>query len=63
MLLISRLSKKRYHVQAVINVMAPQTLKYNHKHTCPAKDKAAIVNNQAEQLVQDLVRVLTDAVC
>ncbi len=43
-------------------VMAPKTLKYNHKHTCPAKDKTAIVNNQTEPPVQYHFKVLADEV-
>ena len=43
-------------------VMAPKTLKYNHKHTCPAKDKTAIVNSQTEPLVLDHFKVLADEV-
>jgi len=43
-------------------VMAPKTLKYNHKHTCPAKDKTAVVNNQTEPPVQDHFKVLADEV-
>ena len=43
-------------------VMAPKTLKYNHKHTCPAKDKTAVVNNQTEPPVLDHFQVLADEV-
>jgi hypothetical protein len=43
-------------------VMAPKTLKYNHKHTCPAKDKTAIVNSQTEPPVIDHFKVLADEV-
>ena len=43
-------------------VMAPKTLKYNHKHTCPAKDKTGIVNSQTEPPVQDHFKVLADEV-
>ena len=42
--------------------MAPKTLKYNHKHTCPAKDKTAIVNSQTEPPVLDHFKVLADEV-
>jgi hypothetical protein len=30
-------------------VLAPKTLKSNHKHTCPAKDKTGIINQQIKQ--------------
>jgi len=43
-------------------VAAPKTLKYNHKHTCPAKDKTAVVNNQTEPPVLDHFKVLADEV-
>ena len=42
--------------------MAPKTLKYNHKHTCPAKDKTAIVNSQTEPPVLNHFKVLADEV-
>ncbi|MFM7979340.1 MAG: hypothetical protein ACKPKO_08505, partial [Candidatus Fonsibacter sp.] len=41
-------------------VMAPKTLKYNHKHICPAKEHVECVKNSPiEQIDQDLLQVLT----
>ncbi|MFM7990434.1 MAG: hypothetical protein ACKPKO_65065 [Candidatus Fonsibacter sp.] len=44
-------------------VMAPKTLKYNHKHICPAKEHVECVKNSPiEQIDQDLLQVLTSEV-
>ena len=44
-------------------VMAPKTLKYNHKYTCPAKDKAEpMKEDKPKQMNKDPDIVLTDKI-
>ena len=41
--------------------MAPKTLKYNHKYTCPARDKSEPMKEEKpEQMNKDHAKVLTD---
>ena len=43
-------------------VLAPKTLKSNHKHTCPAKDKTGIINQQIKQPELDIDKALEEAI-
>ena len=42
--------------------MAPKTLKYNHKHTCPAKDKTGVIKQQIKQPELDIDKALEQAI-
>jgi len=43
-------------------VMAPKTLKYNHKRTCPAKDKTGVIKQQIKQPELDFDKALEQAI-